>query len=70
MPFGVGPLGWGYPYWNPWGWRWPWYGGVLPYWSPWGTMPKEQEIAMLEDQARALEGDLEDIGKRLEELKK
>lgn len=72
MPFGIGSLGWayGYPYWDPWAWRSPWYRGVSPYWSPWGTMPKEQEIAMLEDQARALEGDLEDIRKRLEELKK
>jgi predicted nucleic acid-binding Zn-ribbon protein len=33
-------------------------------------MPKEQEIAMLEDQARALERDLDNIRKRLEELKK
>lgn len=72
MLFGMGPLGWAYapPYWNPWAWRWPWYGGALPYWSPWGAMPKEQEIAMLEDQARALERDLESIRKRLEELRK
>jgi prefoldin subunit 5 len=33
-------------------------------------MPKEQEIAMLEDQAKALEADLESIRKRLEELRK
>jgi len=33
-------------------------------------MTKEQEIAMLEDQARALERDLESIRKRLEELRK
>jgi hypothetical protein len=31
-------------------------------------MPKEQEIAILEDQARALERDLDNIRKRLEEL--
>jgi hypothetical protein len=33
-------------------------------------MPKEQEITMLEDQARMLENDLAGIRKRLEELKK
>jgi len=33
-------------------------------------MTKEHEIAMLEDQARALERDLESIRKRLEELRK
>jgi len=32
-------------------------------------MPKEQEIAMLEDEARALERDLEAIKKRLTELR-
>jgi hypothetical protein len=32
-------------------------------------MPKEQEIAMLEDEARALERDLEGIRRRLTELR-
>ncbi len=64
--------------WNPWASRWPGYG--MPYgnpyggygygYSPWGPMPKEQEIAMLEEQAKALQDDLDDINKRLEELRK
>jgi prefoldin subunit 5 len=33
-------------------------------------MPKEQEIAMLEDQAQMLERDLGSIRARLEELRK
>lgn len=33
-------------------------------------MSKEQEIAMLEDQARMLESELEDVRKRLKGLKK
>jgi hypothetical protein len=33
-------------------------------------LPKEQEIAMLEDQARSLERDLGTIRGRLEELRK
>lgn len=36
---------------------------------PRGAMPKEQEIAMLEDEARALERDLEAIRRRLTELR-
>ncbi|MDI6814657.1 MAG: DUF5320 domain-containing protein [Dehalococcoidales bacterium] len=58
-------------WWRPWAWGWPGY-GYYPYaygW-PWGPMPKEQEIAMLEDQAKWLEMDLETIRKRLEELRK
>ncbi|HEX76005.1 MAG TPA: DUF5320 domain-containing protein [Dehalococcoidia bacterium] len=33
-------------------------------------MPKEQEIALLEERAWLLEADLDSIRKRLEELKK
>jgi len=70
MPFGMGPLGWAYVY--PYavgGWPWtPWYAPWTPY-APWGAMPKEQEIAMLEDEARALERDLEAIRRRLTELR-
>jgi len=70
MPFGMGPLGWAYVY--PYaggGWPWtPWYAPWTPY-APWGVMPKEQEIAMLEDEARALERDLEGIRRRLTELR-
>lgn len=82
MPFGMGPWGWGaapyaygYPYrfwwrcrWFPWLPRWWWtglYGSMTPY-----TIPKEQEVAMLEDEAKMLEQALGEIRKRLEELKK
>jgi hypothetical protein len=34
------------------------------------TIPKEQEIAILEDQAKMLEQVLEEVQRRLEELKK
>jgi len=33
-------------------------------------MPKEQEIAMLEEQAKALQDDLDDVNRKLEELRK
>ena len=58
-----------YGYWRPWGWGWPGYWGAIPYGWPWAPMPKEQEIAMLEDEARWLERDLDSIRKRLEELR-
>jgi len=63
---------------NPWASRWPGYG--MPYgnpyggygygYSPWGSIPKEQEIAMLEEQAKALQDNLDTVNKRLEELRK
>jgi len=60
------PWSWGYP----WGWRWPRYWGVTPYGYGWPwTMPRDQEIVMLEDQERCLTRDLNVIRKRLEELK-
>jgi len=59
-----------YRYWHPWRWGWPGYWGVTPYAWPWAAIPKEQEIAMLEDQARMLESELDGIRSRLEELKK
>jgi hypothetical protein len=59
-----------YGYWCPWGWWWPGYWGAIPYGWPWAPMPKKQEIAMLEDEARWLERDLDSIRKRLEELRK
>ena len=55
------------------GYPWPWmprYWGMPSYANPWGCIPKEQEIAMLEDQAKVLEDELNSIKKRLEELKK
>jgi len=62
--------------WNPWASRW--YGYGMPYsypyggygYSPWGAMPKEEEIAMLEDQEKWLTSELDGVRKRLEELRK
>jgi hypothetical protein len=59
-----------YGYWHPWGWRWHRHWGVPPVAWAWAPPPREEEIAMLEDQARILERELESIRKRLEELKK
>jgi len=73
------------PYWNPyvyWFWRYrllpwfPWwtgaYGPVTPYtlYPTYTHIPKEQEIAILEDQKKFLEEALNRINSRLEELKK
>jgi hypothetical protein len=41
-----------------------------PYWSPFPHWSREEEEAMLEDQAQMLEEQLTLIKKRLEELKK
>jgi hypothetical protein len=41
---------------------------MTPYGVP--ALPREQEIAMLEDQAKFLEEQLTEIRKRIEELKK
>ena len=57
-----------YGYGRPWG--WPGYRWAAPYVWPWAPIPKEQEIAMLEEQARILENELDSIRKRLEELMK
>ena len=43
-------------------------GSITPYWMP--PMSKEDEIAMLQDEAKILEQELDAIRKRLEELKK
>lgn len=82
MPYGMGPWGWLLdPYVHrrcrrfPWLPRW-WWAGIYrailphpaPYWIP--PLPKEEEIAILEEVARMLEQELERIKKRLEELKK
>jgi len=56
-----------YGYWRPWG--WPGYWAASYAW-PWAPIPKEQEIAMLEEQSRMLEAELAGIKSRLEELKK
>jgi len=58
--------------WFPWLPRWWWtgiYGPLTPFtWQP--TLPKEQEIAFLEDQKKLIEKELSQINKRLEEIKK
>jgi hypothetical protein len=43
------------------------YGG---YGYPWGAMPKEEEMAMLEEQEKYLTSELDGVRKRLEELRK
>lgn len=61
--------------WNPWiglsyWYAYPYgYGMPYGYGYPWGAIPKEEEIRMLEDQARVMESDLNAIRKRLEELR-
>ncbi|MEM0053485.1 MAG: DUF5320 domain-containing protein [Nitrososphaeria archaeon] len=84
MPHGLGPFGWvidsyylGYWYWRcrrfPWLPRWWWtgiYGPITPF-SYWPIQPsREEEIAILENEAKFLEQQLEFIRKRLEELRK
>jgi len=59
-----------YRCWHPWGWAWHGHWPAAAYAWPWAPIPKEQEIAMLEDQARMLESELASIRSRLEELKK
>jgi len=59
-----------YGYRTPWIRVWPGYWPASPYAWPWAALPRELERAMLEDQARMLESELEGIRKRLEELKK
>ena len=58
--------------WHPWAWhhgyRMP-YGGY-GYGYPWGAMPKDEELAMLEEQERCLASELDGVRKRLEELRK
>ncbi|RLG92787.1 MAG: hypothetical protein DRO36_00065 [Candidatus Hecatellales archaeon] len=60
--------------WFPWLPRWWWtgiYGPITPWSFPGApTLTREDEIAMLEEQAKALERELEDTRRRLEELKK
>jgi len=62
-------------HWHPWAWhgyRMPYgypYGGY-GYGYPGGAMPKEEEIAMLEEQEKWLTSELDGVRKRLEELRK
>jgi len=67
-PYGY-PWFWGRCRWFPWLPRW-WWSGIYGPLTPYAAIPKEQETAMLENQAKLLEEALEQIRKRLEELKK
>lgn len=84
MPFGMGPWGWytaphsywgwGRCRWFPWLPRWWWtgiYGSISPWTAPYGmpAIPKEQEIAMLEDEVKLLEQQLQEAKRRLKELR-
>jgi len=82
VPFRMGPAGWimwpymaqwlqyGYPYYN---YSYP-YGtpffGHPEYIVPYPTMPKEQEISMLQNRAKAMEDELSRTRSRIEELQK
>jgi hypothetical protein len=54
-------------YWHAWGWPGYWWRPPLGW--PWAPISKEQEIAILEEQAKILESELDSIKKRLEEIK-
>lgn len=75
MPWWAPGWGWG----RGWGWRWWFWATGMPGWmrwayfAPWAYPPAprpEEELEMLEDMKRELEAELEDIKKRIEELKK
>ena len=70
MPFGMGPAGWyAWPCLACWmRFSYPWH--TAPYWSPFQSFTKEEEEALLKDQAKIMEEQLAQIKKRLEELKK
>jgi len=58
-----------YRHWHHLGWRWPGVWWAPPYAWP-GVIPsREQEIHLLEEQAQILEGEMDAVKKRLEELK-
>jgi len=70
MPFGMGPAGWGnrsYGYGRGRCWHPAWYEASVP---PWGAPTKEEEIRFLGGEARFLQEELNQIEKKLEELKK
>ena len=70
-------MGWfsGYPWlwwrcrWFPWLPRW-WWTGIYGPIAPYVSLPKEQEIALLENQKKLMEEALKEIKKKLEELRK
>jgi hypothetical protein len=47
------------------------YGSITPWATPYGApaIPKEQEIAVLEDEVKFLEQQLQETKRRLEELR-
>ena len=60
-------------FWHPWA----WLGYRMPYGYPyggygyrWGAIPKEEEMALLEEQEGCLIRELDGVRKRLEELRK
>lgn len=61
--------------WHCHGYYYPWRWGLPGHWCtptsgwPWTSPSKEQEMAILEEQARILESELDSIKKRLEEIK-
>jgi hypothetical protein len=61
-------------YWHPWArqyrvpYGYPYVGYGCGY--PWGVMPKEEEIAMLEEQERWLADELDGVRRKLGELRK
>jgi hypothetical protein len=69
MPYGMGRGGWfGWPHWLYWTGGHP---GFQPsFWLPFYPPSREEERAMLEEQAKILEGQLEQIRARLKELTK
>jgi len=69
MPFGRGRAGWFC--WPP-GVYWAgWHPGFRPhYWPPFYPPSREEEKAMLEEQVKILEGQLDQIRSRLKDLSK
>ena len=59
-----------YRCWQPLGWGWHKHGWSPPYAWQWWPPSREEETAMLEEQAKALERGLQSISKRIEELTK
>jgi len=43
--------------------------GTYGYGYPWGAMPRDEEVAMLEEQEKCLTSELDGVRKRLEELR-
>ena len=60
-------------FWHPWAWHGYRAHYAYPYGRygyPLGSVPKEEEIAMLEEQERWLTSELDGVRKRLEEVRK